>query len=186
MNPVIPLLGLAALVAAGKDALGNEILTRSDAWTRFDHLFIKYGRSVGVSPALLKAICWVESDLGRERSVAWGLEHPTDRVGSASSDKKSWGLMQITFDTANRPRVRPGTTYADLNEADTSVLIGARILRELKQYYFPTEPDSVIRAYNGGPGFKTTLAGQRDTPVYLAKVKSKLAIVLEKQPEFAS
>lgn len=185
MNALIPVLGFAALIAAGKDALGNEILVRSDAWTRWDALFKKYGRQEGVSPALLKAICWVESDLGRDESVAKGIANPGDLVASVSQDKKSWGLMQITVDTANRSRVRPGTVAKDLNNPELSVMMGAKILRELKQYYFPTEPDSVIRAYNGGPGFKTTVAGQRDTPAYLAKVKAKLAIVLEKQPELA-
>ena len=163
-------------------AISDEIevqLIPEDAFTRWDSLFRASSKTHGVPWRWIKAVCWVESDLGRAASVKRGLEFPDDVEGSKSSDGKSWGLMQVTLPTAND--VRPGTTVAMLNNPVVSVDCGARVLaRNMRA--FPKDPTSVFRAYNGGLGFAKTVLGQRDTPAYAAKVISKIEMIQKKQP----
>lgn len=128
---------------------------------------------VGVFPGwmILKAMMWQESQLGTIKSVARGLAAPTDIEGSASYDKKSWGLMQVTWETAQD--FRPGTTRAELNNPDLSIDLGSKIFAR-NQKKFPGNLEFQVRAYNGGLGFQKTTAGQRDTPIHWQKVKSYL------------
>jgi len=177
--PALVLLLLAGLLYVGRDAVGAEITQLTDEYTRWDSLFKKYSKISGVPWRWIKAVCWVESDLGRADSVAYGLEHPEETEASKSSDGKSWGLMQTIITTSNE--MRPGTTIADLNNPEISIMIGAKVLgRNLRK--FPNNRTSVFRAYNGGLGFASTVAGQRDTPAYAAKVEDRLARILLKQP----
>ena len=69
-----------------------------------------------IDPMMLKAICKIESDLGRAKSVRRGLEVPSDIQGSISFDKKSWGIMQFTIPTAQD--FDPSATAEKLNNAD--------------------------------------------------------------------
>lgn len=174
MNGLLLLLTAgAALAFTQRTELEAEVTQKlqPDAYTRWDSLFQKYGRLRGVDWMLLKAMAWQESNLGRHPSVVRGLEDPSDAAGSASSDKKSWGLMQITLGTAGD--YRAGTTVAELNNPEISVDIASRIVARLQQL-FPNNEEYVVRAYNGGPGFLKTARGISDTPIHWAKVKKYL------------
>lgn len=170
---VLFLVAGAAFALTQKENVEAEVTQKfqPDAYTRWDSLFQKYGRLRGVDWMLLKAMAWQESNLGRHPSVVRGLAEPSDVAGSASSDKKSWGLMQITMPTAGD--YRPGTTVADLNNPEISVDIASRIVARL-QTLFPGNEEYVVRAYNGGPGFLKTARGISDTPIHWAKVKKYL------------
>lgn len=164
-------VGLALFFGRGKV---DEVVTQkiqTDAYTRWDDLFKRYGSQYGVDWMLLKATCWVESDLGRNSRVARGLAVPTDVEGSKSYDGLSWGLMQVTLPTASD--FRPGTTVPDLNNPVISVELAAKITAR-NQKLFPGNLEYTVRAYNGGPGFLKTARGLSDTPIYWAKVKAKL------------
>lgn len=177
MNGVL-LLGLAggaALLFSQKENVEAAVTQnlQPDAYTRWDSLFKKYGNLYGVDWMLLKAICWVESDLGRAKSVAAGLADPDSAVDN-SGDGKSWGLMQVTLPTA--ADFRPGTLERDLNFPEISVELGAKIMaRNIR--VFPGNLEYQVRAYNGGPGFLKTSRGISDTPKYWAKVKKKLELI---------
>lgn len=185
MNPFLILALLAGGFLIWKNdgitALGDEITVNleTDLFTRFDDLFRNSGRVNHVPWRWIKAICWTESNLGRDSSVAQGINNPLDISGSTSSDGLSWGLMQTILSTSNE--VRPGTTVAMLNDPATSVEVGARILARNMQH-FPGDKVSIFRAYNGGLGFSRTVAGQRDTPAYAAKVQDRLDRILNAQP----
>lgn len=136
-----------------KSDIAEAVEAQLPSWNRFDQLFKKYATKYAVDPFLLKAICLNESDLGREKSVARGLENPTDIEGSKSSDGKSWGLMQVTLTTARD--LDPAATQAKLNNAEYSIDLAARYIKSLKRYF----PDGVIdqqmwlvKSYNQGPG----------------------------------
>ncbi len=134
---------------------------------------------------LLAAIMWVESMWGRHPAVALGLKEPTNPA-SVSDDGLSYGLMQITPATANRTRVALGKTYGirELNNPAISIELAGRILAELRQYYFPNDVDGMIRAYNGGPGWRASgPAAQAMTADYLRKVSNKWAELRNEFPE---
>ena len=125
----------------------------SDEWTKFDDLFRSAGRINNVDPTWLKAIALNESDLGREASVARGLEDPTDVDGSTSSDGKSWGLMQVTIPTGQQ--FDPNVTPEKLNNASYSVNLSARLVSWLKDQFSDSDPrflQWVIKSYNQGRG----------------------------------
>ena len=179
---VTMLILFAAWQTGGLTAISDEIevqLIPDDEFTRWDTLFHSASKAHGVPWRWIKAVCWVESDLGRAASVKRGLEFPDDVEGSKSSDGKSWGLMQVTLPTAND--VRPGTTVSMLNNPVISIDCGSRVLAR-NMRHFPKDPVSVFRAYNGGLGFNSTVAGKRDTPAYAAKVISKIEMIQKKQP----
>lgn len=196
------LLIAGAAAAAWYFGAGEEVedtVTQNidvDAYTQFDALMqaaaARWGvPSYGPIPAddsgpelaggpgwwLMKAVCWVESDLGRARSVAQGLETPSDVDGSISSDGLSWGLFQVTLATA--ADFRAGTTAEELNDPNISAELGARILAR-NSIHFPGNLEFIVRAYNGGLGFQKTRSGQQDTPVYWKKVRAKLAKIESK------
>jgi len=196
-NPkVIAAAAVVVLLVLGRKTVAEKISYSLADKTRFDAYFLKFGRQYGVSPALLKATWLHESLAGTMPSVVHGEKFPDDAEGSkAESDGKSYGQMQITPDTANRPRVRLGRTMTvrDLNTATTAIELAARIFAELGTYYFPVgvyTPEKrleyMIRAYNGGPGFLSTKQGRSDTPIYYASyIKPNLDHVLRTQPELA-
>lgn len=176
---LLALFILAGLVMGNKEAIQNAALTNSDWFTRWDSLIHEKARKYQVPWRWVKAVMWNESTLGLNRRVASGLSTPTDAESSKSADGKSWGLMQVTLITANE--MRPGTSVSDLNNPEISVDLGARYLA--KQFRtFKGDREKTIRAYNGGPGFEKTVAGQRDTPIYYAKFEKHLAEILSKQP----
>lgn len=124
-----------------------------DYWTRFDHYFLEYGRAYGVNPRWLKAIALNESDLGRAKSVAHGLEYPHDVEGSKSSDGKSWGIMQVTLPTGGD--YDKTITPWKLNDPRYSIEIAARFVRDLKKQFDSGDPrylEWVIKSYNQGAG----------------------------------
>ncbi len=117
-------------------------------WTKWDEFFQRYASSTGVTFEMLKAICMNESSLGRNPAVAHGLLNPTDISGSASEDKKSWGLMQLTMPTACD--YDPECSPEKLNDPIYSVKIASLFLNAL-WVSFGNEED-VVRAYNAGGG----------------------------------
>lgn len=187
MNPLIILLivgGVAAAFALSgvgvEEAVGEILPGRyldsapGDPFTRFDFLFKNYSGQYDVPWRWIKAICMNESNLGQAPSVARGLANPSDVDGSKSSDGKSWGIMQTTVPTSDQ--FFPGTTASDLNDPDTSVKCAAAYLHWVMDNYFDDVED-VVRAYNGGPGFK-----KASTDTYWARFQANMAQVLAQQP----
>lgn len=174
------LIGAAALATIGYT--GAAQAADVDAFTKWDPLFKKYGKLRNVPWRWLKAICMNESNLGRHPAVVAGMANPGGDDGW-SDDGLSRGLMQMTPDTANRPRVRPGTSVAELDNPEISVDCAARYLNELASYYFAWDREGVIRGYNGGPGWQHASANSlKNTEVYYARFESHLTQVLEAQP----
>ncbi len=120
-------------------------------WTKFDHLFKTYGAKYNVDWKILKAIAMTESSLGTNKSVALGLANPKNVAGSASSDGKSYGLMQVTLRTAKDLDLL--VTPEKLNNAEYSVDLAAKYVSQLKKIF--RTPDVrylewVIKSYNSG------------------------------------
>lgn len=143
-------LGIAILYGPKAVELVDEALP---AWRKFDHLFLETASRYSVNWTWLKAIALNESDLGREKSVAKGLEFPQDIEGSKSSDGKSWGLMQVTLSTAKT--MDPGATPVKLNNAAYSIDLAARYVQTLSKMFPKSDPrflEWVVKSYNQGPG----------------------------------
>ena len=123
----------------------------TDPWTRFDHLYMRY-QTPQISWKFLKAIAIVESDNGQNASVARGLASPRDIAGSASSDKKSWGLMQIApgVGSAEEIRLKEGASPESLNNPENSVRIAAKLLNYLYTQFGALGPEFIAKAYNQG------------------------------------
>jgi hypothetical protein len=176
-----PFLLAAAALALGGTAV---VVTRRSPYHVPDWLLPiiqKHARENGLDWQMLAAVIKIESDYGRERSVALGLEHP-DHPDSVSWDKQSYGLGQLTPPTAARVRVggRP-YTRKELNNPETSVRLAARFLKELKTHYFK-DLEGVIRGYNGGPGWRLTEKGRRDTAIYWERFQLAHAKIKELYP----
>lgn len=117
-------------------------------WNKWDDLFHLNASVIGVTFDVLKAICMNESSLGRNPAVAHGILNPTDIDGSASEDKRSWGLMQLTLLTACDYDAE--CTPEKLNDPDYSVKIASLFLRNLWVVF--GEEEFTIKAYNQGAG----------------------------------
>ena len=171
MSPYL-LLGVLSLAGYfySRDAIGAEITVHTDSFTKYDDLFKKYSRISGIPWRYIKAVAFVESDLGRD-SRAFDIEK--------SIDGKSVGIMQTILTTSNE--VRPGTSLDDLIVPEISIDVGSRILKRNRKK-FPLSWEYTIRAYNGGLGFMSTVAGQRDTPKYWQKFLDRLSDILKQQP----
>lgn len=149
---------------ASPDSPEDDVIT---GFTRFDSLFQKWGAAYNVPWLWLKACCWVESNLGRYPTVARGLAAPSDEQGSRSQDGLSWGIMQVTKTTAAALMKRP-VSAMELNNPDFSVQLAAMLFQENINRFGVDDPESVFRAYNGGPKLPSS------TLVYWAKIQVKL------------
>lgn len=130
-----------------------------------DYLFQKYGATYGVDWKILKAICMIESNLGRAASVARGAMYPNDVEGSKSSDGKSWGVMQMTIPTARD--FDAGATPELLNNAEYSVALAARFFAWVQKQFPVMEYrylEYCVKSYNQGVG--RTQAMARGGPDY--------------------
>ncbi len=120
---------------------------------RWDYYFKEAETKHNVDWRWLKAIAMNESSLGTNKSVAIGLANPKNVAGSASSDGKSYGLMQITLATAKS--MEPSVTPQKLNIPEYSIDLAARYVAELKKMFSITDfryVEWVIKSYNQGPG----------------------------------
>lgn len=171
------------VLGAGFLFMGNSFAwenNNQNPLARWVPLLKSKGKKYSVPWRWMAAIMGVESDYGRTASVAYGLEHPGDVVRSKSSDGKSTGLMQVTAETATWMAGRK-VSLSELNNPDLNVEMAAKYLAYLIGK-FKTDRDSIFRAYNGGPGFKSTAQGLALTPVYNFRVQSQLKKVLEWYP----
>ncbi len=138
---------------SSNDSGAASMTAAPDAWTRFDFLFHSYGDTYGVDWTWLKAFALNESNLGRESSVARGLNDPSNVEASKSSDGKSWGLMQVTLGTARG--LDPQTSAELLNDPDYSVNLAAKYIAQLQRMFSRNDPrftEYVVKSYNQGPG----------------------------------
>lgn len=162
---MIYLLGAAlifVITQAGRavEEVEGVILQNSENWTKFDALFVKYGRTYGVDWKWLKAIAMNESSLGSVASVKRGLETPKDIAGSKSFDGKSWGLMQVTVTTGKD--LDPTCSPEKLNDPEYSVMLAAKYISMLQKKFSMVDirwQEFVIKSYNQGPG--NTMKEQR-------------------------
>lgn len=163
---------LLALFKGSNAMAENETVDEFHQW---DNLIKKYASKSSVPWTWVKAIMMNESNLGRAASVKRGLINPSDVQGSKSSDGKSWGLMQLTLPTARM--FESSVTETGLNDPEVSVRIAVKYLDWL---YGKKNGDqeAVVRGYNGGPGYLTTVAGKRDTPIYYSRFKNNLELVM--------
>lgn len=174
---------LAAILGIGflfKDEAVAAVTSNGDWFTRWDSLIKQKAKKYSLPWRWIKAIAMNESMLGTAKSVARGLAAPTDVEGSKSSDGKSWGIMQLTLPTA-RDMVGALIQPAYLNDPENSFELGARYLRKMYDLG-KGDREFMVRAYNGGPGYKNTVLGQTMTPVYYAKFVTNLNTILSKQP----
>jgi soluble lytic murein transglycosylase-like protein len=125
--------------------------------TKYDPLFLKYGKLYSVDPQILKKIAYIESTLGLNPRVALGLLFPEKVNESKSYDGLSWGLMQIRPETARQ--FDPAATAEKLNDAEYSIKIAAQYMSWAKNYlirFLPaTDPRFVefwVKSYNQGVG----------------------------------
>lgn len=146
--------GALALGGEVADSVDDKISSVTGSWERFDSLFTKYGLLYGVDPNWLKSFALNESDLGREKSVAHGLDQPDDVDGSKSSDGKSWGLMQMTLTTGRD--YDPDITPEKLNDPEYSVDIAAHLISDLARAFppslHPRNLEWMVKSYNQGRG----------------------------------
>jgi len=143
----------AAFLFSQKQVIADKVEEMSDSWTRFDSLFKKYGNEYDVDWKWLKAIALNESSLGAEKSVARGLEVPSDVEGSKSSDGLSWGLMQVTVKTAQG--LDKTASPEKLNDPDFSIRLAAQYLSSLGDYFTLSDTrrtEWIVKSYNQGPG----------------------------------
>lgn len=184
MPSAFALLALAALAVValmGQDASASGLsldLGGSDedmSFYQWDSLIKHYAQIYGVPWRWIKAVCLIESDLGRNPRVAKGLQNPHDVEASKSSDGLSWGLMQVTLPTA---RGLAGRTISaeELNNPDTCMDLGVHLLSQNIARFGLDDRESVIRAYNGGPRF-----GAATVPYY-NKFTAALARIQKTQP----
>lgn len=172
MNPLIILAILGVLLAAG--GAGATVMS-DDPFYRFDELFKKYGAKFGVPWQWLKAICMNESSLGQDSRVARGLEDPSDIQGSKSYDGLSWGIMQLTLNTARM--YNSVINEVALNDPDISVSIAAQYVAYLMRLK-GDDLESIIRSYNGGPGWRNSSAKSLEmTSVYWERFQRNLSRV---------
>ena len=173
---------LTVVLMTQKKAIADAMTENSDEFTRWDARLKQAASKYSIADwRWLKAIMWIESSLGRAKSVKHGLLNPTDIEGSASYDKKSWGLMQVTKTTAND--MRPGTTEADLNNPEISIDLGARyfsmMLKRYNENSFSILPARAVRAYNQGPGNEDKRKSYAND--YLKKFEGFFQKIREKQ-----
>lgn len=171
------LFGFSVLGAA-KTVAKISSLEDSPDFTKYDGYFKLGSKNYGVPWKWIKAVSWIESAIGTAPSVKRGLENPSDAEASKSSDGKSWGIMQVTLTTAQE--LRPGTTVADLNNPAVSIDLGSKYLGKMFKK-FNGDQEKTIRAYNGGPGFMSTIQGRTLTPIYYQKFVYFLSRINEKQ-----
>lgn len=168
---------LASGVILGKNKVEDEIIARTDSFTKWDALFKRYG---GDDWPVLKAICMNESSLGDAPSVAHGLLYPSDIDASKSSDGKSWGLMQMTIPTARDYDKNANPVL--LNNPEYSVRLAASFLRSLRRQF--DELEFVVKSYNQGAGnSRKELNGDIDgyANEYWARFERNRKIILNKQ-----
>lgn len=164
-----PLLGVAVIfLFLGGSKMGDAQI---DPFFRWDALIEKYAKLYGVPFSWIKAVMMNESSLGQNARVKRGLENPQDVEGSKSSDGKSWGLMQLTLNTARQ--FESAVTPVALNDPETSIRIGTKYLAYLGKLK-GWDMEKTIRSYNGGPGYLNTPRGVLDTPIYFARFQSNL------------
>ncbi len=152
----------------------------TENYNRWDFYFKDAEAKHNVDWRWLKAICMNESSLGTNKSVAIGLANPKNISQSASSDGKSWGIMQVTLATARG--LDPSVTQAKLNIPEYSINLAAQYLAELKKMFSITDlryVEWVIKSYNAGP---TAIKKQIEKPTGLAdeywrRFKNNLDIV---------
>lgn len=145
--------GVLGALFLTKDKIAETIEENMDSWTQYDALFKKYGAKYSVPWEWLKAIALNESSLGSAKSVARGIEMPTDIEGSKSSDGKSWGLMQVTLTTAKE--LDPTATEVKLNNPEYSIGLGAQYVAKMGKRYSKADTrylEWTIKSYNQGPG----------------------------------
>lgn len=111
-------------------------------WVKYDNLFKKYATQYQIPWQWLKAIAINESDLGRDKRV---------RLGVASRDGKSWGLMQLTVPTASEMMGGESVPPEDLNFPYISIQLAAKYVATLC-HLFKGNMQDVVMAYNQGPG----------------------------------
>jgi hypothetical protein len=187
---LLPIGGLFILALfMGRKAAASEIPMKNSqpitplapSFTRYDALFKKYGQQFGVSWRLLKVIATIESTLGENPRVALGLRDPSNKA-SVSYDNLSWGLMQLRVETAND--YEKGTTYADLNNAETSIRIAAKFFAWIQRQFPRTDSDwlkKVVMSYN--QGVAGTKRGYTGALPYWEKFQKQMALLNDRQPE---
>lgn len=141
-------------------------------WTKYDSIFKKWGSTHGVNWKWLKATAIVESTLGQNKRVAVGERNPADIEGSKSTDGLSWGLMQVTLNTARD--LDPLATVEKLNNPDYSVNLAAKYLSQMLRRY-SNDQKLTIMSYNQGPG--NTDKGKTFAAGYYDKWRAALALV---------
>lgn len=137
---LLGLIGFLFYASGGRDLVKKTYLQNSPAWTRYDADFKYYASREGINWQWLKAIAISESSLG---------ENPLVKMGLVSSDKLSWGLMQLRQSTAND--YLKGVSIAQLNDPKISIEISAKHFGRIYRK-FNKNLEHAVKAYNQGEG----------------------------------
>lgn len=153
MTGLLIIGAIAILLLSVKSRVGEVLTERREEklpfpnWTEYDGLFRKYAVQYSVDWQWLKAIAINESSLGNNSLVKAGL---------ASTDGKSYGLMQVTIETGIW--LAGGPVNAEyLNSPENSVRLAAKYVGYLAAL-FPGDRKKIIMSYNQGQG--NTLKGK--------------------------
>lgn len=145
------IFGLVLLLS--REAIADKVEVTLDSWHKYDNLYKKYANMYGIPWQWVKAVALNESSNGQVASVKRGIENPDDVDGSASQDKKSWGIMQVTLTTARD--MDPTATVQKLNNPEYSISLGAKYIAKMLVRFPKSDPryaEWTIKSYNQGPG----------------------------------
>lgn len=129
---------------------------------KYDELFTKWGKVLGLDPRHLKAVAATESRVG--------LDTRYEPIG------KTQGIMHVTIIAARE--VMPTLTQAQfdnlLNTPELDIELGSKFFKkkwdDFKQYSPEKRLEYAIKAYNGGTGrMNQILAGQSSPVINSAK-----------------
>lgn len=168
--PLVPiiLIALGLLVVGSTTALAaSKKDDELENWNEFDSLFKKYASLYGINWKWLKAIALNESTLNNNKLVKQGL---------ASTDGKSYGIMQLTIPTASDMYGKT-VTPSQLNNPEFSIMYAAKYVGRLAKMFSFDEQKTII-SYNQGQG--NTKKGNDFTGDYYPRFKRWLSKINER------
>lgn len=116
-------------------------------WTEWDEKIAQLCERYELEFRLVKTIMVIESSLGLNPRVAWGLRWPEDIQKSESEDGNSWGLMQMRPSTGWQ--YDQSCTPEKLNNPDYALNLGCQHLAHLWKLFEQAE-EWTVKAWNSG------------------------------------
>lgn len=189
------ILGIGALILVmitKRNAIADEVNSRSTWFDAYDSLFKKYASLHGLADwRFAKAIAWNESTIGTHPTVVAGIKNPTDVEKSKSSDGLSWGVMQTQVATsqdmnAALKSLSKNQVVAWLNVPENSINVGVKYLvwvrNWLKSKNLPYDDWTVALSYNQGIGNTQKGVRDPDAVTYANNAIERTATIKKRNP----